>query len=79
MSGNEKYVITSELETRSGLDNKSIKAMCGQQDRYIEWDSDRRWLWVNKPCKNMKVSLCDRVGLCNSQVVQFANERNKDD
>ena len=53
--------------------------MCGQQDRYIEWDSDRRWLWVNKPCKNMKVSLCDRVGLCNSQVVQFANKRYKDD
>ena len=63
----------------SGLDNESIKAMCGKQDRYVEWDSDRRWLWVNKPCKNMKVSLCDRVGLCNSQVVQFANERNKDD
>ena len=61
----------------SGLDNQSIKAACGEQTRYIEWDSDRRWLWVENPCQNMKVSLCDKVGLCNSQVVQFANRKNE--
>ena len=59
----------------SGLDNKSIEAFCSGDKRATEWDVDRRWLWVSNPCKNMKVSLCDRVGLCNSQIVNFANKR----
>ena len=63
----------------SGLDSQSIKATCGNQNRYIEWDVDRRWLWVENPCQNMKVSLCDKVGLCNSQVVQFISKSKSHD
>ena len=63
----------------SGLDNRSIQAFCADNARDIEWDVDRRWLWISNPCQNMKVSLCDKVGLCNSQTVNFANKRKRYD
>lgn len=56
-------------DKQSGLDHNSLVAVCGDQKRFIEWDADRRWLWVEEPCKNMRVTVCDRVGLCNSKTV----------
>ena len=46
----------------SGLDSQSIKATCGNQNRYIEWDVDRRWLWVENPCQNMKSACVTKLG-----------------
>lgn len=58
-------------DSLSGLDHSSVKAQCINQERFIEWDPDRRWLWVEEPCQNMQITLCDRVGLCNSKTVNF--------
>ena len=64
-------------DKQSGLDQNSVMATCGNQKRFIEWDADRRWLWIEKPCEDMRVKVCDKVGLCNSKIVNSVPGKSK--